>query len=203
MDKIKEILDDLNIDEEVLAIYPYGSKVYGTADEFSDTDYIIVTKGAMLKSGAFKQNAISNRTRTLQGVLYSRSGFQDAINNYDISALECLSLPEDKVILSKWPFKVNRWYDKEMVKKIITKASNSWFIADQQAIDGFRDRAKKGVFHAIRILNFGLQLKEHRKIVDYSCCNELWETFKYIPDEEFDTRNYIFIRDQLMDELRK
>src|ERR1035438_1258055 len=107
------ILDQLNVTEEVLNIYPYGSRVYGTNYEQSDYDYIIVTKGAMLKSGAFKQNAISSADRMIQGILYSRGGFTDAINNYEIGALECLSLDPSQVVQGKWPFKVNKWDNNE------------------------------------------------------------------------------------------
>jgi hypothetical protein len=89
------VLNELNITEEILNIYPYGSR--GTFDKDSDSDYIS-HKSGILKSGGFKQNAISNKDRTIQGVLYSRSGFIDAINRYDISALECLSLPESDVV---------------------------------------------------------------------------------------------------------
>lgn len=196
------ICRELNIDEDILAIYPYGSTIYGTADENSDRDFVIVTKGALLKSGGFKQNAISSKDRSIQGILYSRSGFIDAINNYEITALECLSIPENIVIKSKWPFGCSKWEPKEMIKKIISKASNSWHTADLQAKDGWGYPAKKGIFHALRILHFGLQLKEHRKIVDFEECNWIWEDFKLIDNDEFDTRDYIKQRDELIEKLR-
>lgn len=200
--KSARILRELGVDEPVLNIYPYGSRIYGTADPDSDEDFIIVTKGAMLKSGAFRQNAISNKNYTVQGVIYSRGGFIDAINNYEIGALECMFLPEDKVVMKTWPFKIQKWDTKEMVRNIISKASSSWHVADLQAKDGFKDRAKKGIFHALRILHFGLQLKESQKIYDFECANWIWEDFKLIPDDEFDTRDYINDRDELIKQLR-
>ncbi len=93
----EQILDTFNITDDVLAIYPYGSIVYGNNTVDSDTDYIIVMKASTLPSGAFKQNAISSKDRKIQAILYSRGGFMDAINNYEIGAMECLSLPEDKI----------------------------------------------------------------------------------------------------------
>ena len=200
--KAVRILNELGIDEPVLNIYPYGSRIYGTADPDSDEDFIIVTKGAMLKSGAFRQNAISNRSCSVQGVVYSRGGFIDAINNYEIGALECMFLPEDLIVKKTWPFKIQKWDTKEMARNIISKASSSWHVADLQAKDGFKDRAKKGIFHALRILNFGLQLKETQRIHDFECSNYIWEEFKLIPDEGFDTRDYIKERDELMAKLR-
>ena len=144
------IIKELNIKDDVLNIYSYGSQIYGTATNESDYDYIIVTKNAMLSSGAFKQNAISNKDLTIQGVIYSRSGFIDAINNYEIGAIECLSLNDNQIIQKKWPFKIQKWNTNEMIRKIISKASNSWYIADEQAKTGHKDRAKRGVFHVLK-----------------------------------------------------
>ncbi len=200
--KAEEILKALKVDEEVLAIFPYGSRVYGTASETSDHDYIIVTKGAFLKSGAFRQNAISSEDKKTQGVLYSRSGFIDALNNYEIGALECLFLNPSLVVLSKWPFKVQKWNEKDLITNIIRKASASWHIASEQSKAGWKDSAKKGIFHALRILMFGNQLKEHKKIIDFTEANYLWEEINKLPEDMFDDRMYIKLRDELIQKLK-
>jgi hypothetical protein len=194
------ILNQLGITTEVLNIYPYGSHVYGCATEDSDHDYIIVAKSSLLPSGAFKDNAISSGDYKIQGVLYSRTGFIDAINNFDVAAMECLFLPDEMVIQNKWDFKIQKWDEKALLRKIVTKASNSWYIADRQAKDGYKDRAKKGVYHALRILTFGKQLKDNKRIVDYSAGNII--RLMINKDRDFDTRSYIAQRDSLMDELR-
>lgn len=201
--RVGEIIDSLKIEEEILAIYPYGSRVYGTASETSDYDYIIVTKGAFLKSGAFKQNAISSDDRKIQAVLYSRTGFIDALNNYEIGAVECIFLDSSQVLLSKWPFRIQKWDTKEMVDKIIQKASASWHIASRQSKDGFKAIGKKGIFHSLRILMFGLQLKEHQTIYNYSEANELKLEMDSIPEDMFDDRAYLELRDELMQKLKK
>jgi hypothetical protein len=123
--RTNEIINSLKIEEEILAIYPYGSRVYDTSSENSDYDYIVVTKGAFLKSGAFKQNAISSDDRKIQAVLYSRTGFIDALNNYEMGAMECIFLDSSQVLLSKWPFRIQKWDTKEMADKVIQKASAS------------------------------------------------------------------------------
>lgn len=199
---IDNILSELNITEEILNIYPYGSRVYGTFDDKSDSDYVIVTKSGMLKSGGFKQNAISNKDRTIQGVLYSRSGFIDAINNYEITALECLSLPESDVIKKSWDFKVQKWDDKALIKAIISKMSMSWFSADRYSKDDWKELGKKGVFHAFRILMFAKQLKETHIISDFTVANEFKESLKLIDDDDFDVRDFIIQRDKLVEELK-
>lgn len=197
------ILSELNITEEILNIYPYGSRVYGTFDDKSDSDYVIVTKSGILKSGGFKQNAISNKDRTIQGVLYSRSGFIDAINNYEITALECLSLPDLDVIKKTWDFKIQKWNDKAFVNAIITKMSMTWFSADRYSKDDWKELGKKGVFHAIRILMFAKQLKETHIVSDFTVANELKKAINTVKDKDFDVRNYISYRDILVNELKQ
>jgi len=197
------ILSELGVTGDVLAIYPYGSQVYGTAGPDSDHDFIIVMKSAILDNGAFRNNAITNEDGTIQGVVYSRGGFIDAINNYEIGALECLSLDSNDVVLSKWPFKMNNWNEKKMVSRVIMKASNSRHTADQQSKNGNKVIGRRGMFHALRILNFGLQLKEHKKIVDFSVCNDLYEEMKLVEPDEFDTRDYYEEFDKLLVKLRK
>lgn len=200
--KIEILLRELGITEPILKIYPYGSRVYGNNSEGSDSDFVIVTRAGMLQSGGFKQNAISNGNRTIQGVLYSRSGFIDAINNYEITALECLSLPEEMVLKNTWDFKIQKWEDKAFIKSIIMKMSASWFQADNYAKDGYKDYAKKGIYHAVRILMFAEQIKEHHKVIDFTVANDFKKTINLIDDEEFDTRDYIKLRDELVLKLK-
>jgi len=200
----EHILKELNITDKVISIFKYGSQVYGTADEKSDSDYIIVMMSSMLKDGSFRSSSPrSNSDKTIQGVIYSRGGFMDAINTYDIAALECISLGDEAVIKNIWNnFKVTNWNEKEMIKKVIQKASASRHVADQQAKSGNKDRAKKGMFHALRILHFGLQLKEHRKIVDFGACNDMHFEFKNMDVDDFDTRDYYREFDELLAKLR-
>ena len=206
-EKMKEIiLSQLNIDGEVIAIYPYGSRVYGTAEDNSDHDYIIVMKAGLLPSGAYRDNAISNADWTIQGVVYSRTGFKNAINNYEIGALECIFLPEDKIIYmdEKWVpyFKVTNWNEKAMAKAIIRKASDSRHYANMASKNGDKERGIKSMYHAFRILRFGLQLKEHQRIIDFAECNDMYNEFMAIEPENFDSRDYFDKFDELVKELR-
>lgn len=203
--KAEEICKALNIDySQVLNIYPYGSKVYLCDDEYSDSDYIIVYKSSLLPSGAFRDNAISSHNRQIQGTCYSRGGFIDAINNYEISALECIFLPEDKIVQKKMNFGITKYNEKDLAKKIIQKASASWHFATLADKDNNVESAAKNVFHAIRILDFGIQIKNNKKIVDYSSMNKLKEK---IYNEEtinyFDPYDYYDLFIELSEKIKQ
>ena len=199
----EKICEELGLDySKVLNIYPYGSKIYGTNDEFSDSDYIIVFKSSLLPSGAFRDNAISSMDREIQGVCYSRSGFIDAINNYEIGALECIFLPEDKIVQKKMNFGITKYNDKELSKKIVQKASASWHFATLAHKDENMESCAKNVFHALRILDFGIQVKNNKKIVDYSSMNkiqsEIMKNFNY-----FNPYDYYDMFIKLSEEIKK
>lgn len=104
--------------------------------------------------------------------------------------MECLSLEPEQIILQKQQFKITKWVEKDMVKKMVQKASESRYIADKNAKHDHREQAKKGMFHALRILHFGLQLKKHRKIVDFGECNDLYKEIRQIDVDDFDTRDW-------------
>jgi hypothetical protein len=197
-----EVIRKLGLDDEAIVnVYPYGSRVYGTATENSDYDYIIVYKSALLPNGAFRNNAISSEDRKIQAVCYSRAGFQDALNNYEIGAIECMFLPEDKILRKQWPFKNYKWDKKEMSRKIITKASDSWHNAKMRLCDDDLETSKKGLWHALRILLFGIQLKEQGRIVDFTEANSL--RTKIFDDEDFNMKKWFAYRDELMEKLRQ
>ena len=157
-----EICNNFKIDpDQILNVYCYGSRVYNTHQETSDYDYIVVHKGAFLESGAFRENAKSNHDRTMQIINFSRSGFKSGLENYEINCLECLYLPNDMVIQKKWPFKLEKINKKEFIDKIISKVSASWHSASLAIKDDNTEYARKGFYHAMRILDFAIQLKEN------------------------------------------
>jgi hypothetical protein len=176
----EHIISELGIEEPILNIYPYGSQVYGTNRPESDHDFIIVARGSMLKNGAFKNNAISNSDRTIQGIVYSRGGFLNAIDTYDIAALESIFLPKDMIVQSKIEFGIRKWRSEDLVKALITKSSASFYAARNHLKADMIERSKRGTFHAIRILMFGQQLKKDQKITKFSAANKL---YKHIMDD--------------------
>lgn len=154
---LKEICTEFGINEnDIVNAYCYGSHVYGTADRDSDRDYILVHKKSFLSDGSFKQNAKSSADRKIQIVNYSRSGFKNDIEYYDMSALECLFLPDEFKIQERFKFKMDRFDVHSFVKNTIAKSSNSWYLATKNRGDIYNH----GIFHSLRILDFAIQIKD-------------------------------------------
>ena len=85
-------------------------------------------------------------------------------------------------------FGITKYNEKELAKKIISKASSSWHFAQLAFKDDNIESSMKNVFHSLRILDFGIQIKEHQKIVDYSTMNDIKN--KIENDENFNPFNY-------------
>jgi hypothetical protein len=207
MHTLKEICAAFNLNEqEIVNVYAYGSRIYGTHNTDSDHDYIVVFKAAMLPSGAFKENAKSSEDRKIQIIPYSRGGFKAGLEQYDISCIECLYLPTNMVIQKKWPFKIEKINLKEFADKIISKVSASWHSAGLALSDGHYYHAKKGYYHAIRIADFAMQLKTSNfTTIDFTTAKLYWNEISNVNDQEL--KHYIKhkmygLRDQMFLDLK-
>lgn len=208
MHSVEEICQAFNLNpNDIVNIYGYGSRIYGTNKVDSDHDYIVVWKSAMLPDGSFKSNAKSTEDRKIQIIPYSRGGFKAGLEQYDISCIESLFLPQEFVILKKWPFKLEKINLKEFADKIISKVSASWHSAGLALSDGHYYHAKKGYYHAIRIADFAQQLKDSKfTFLDFSTAKLYWNEIEHVPDEEL--KHYIKhkmypFRDEMFENLRK
>lgn len=157
--KIKKYKNDIN----VLNIYQFGSRVYGTYHENSDYDYIIVVKDF------FDSEDINIH-------VFTYSQFLNALTNGDIQALECY-YSDPKFIHKKevnFQFELNKF---EFRKSISTITSNSYVKCKKKLIvtgDYDLNLALKSFFHSLRILDFGIQIATEGKIINYSSMNYIY-----------------------------
>lgn len=181
----ERICEELELNpDEVYNIYRYGSLVYGTNTPQSDEDFIIVRK-----QYEFKIDSVRNDSDTINATMYSLPGFKDRLYYQEISALECLWLP-DNMKIERFPmtksYKLNKI---ELRKSISGKASNSWVGAKKKfEVNGDIHRGQKSAFHSIRIFHFGIQIAKYGEIVDYKTgMKELLDDIKQF-DEWFDLK---------------
>lgn len=179
MTKYDQLLDVLRRrDEQVVAMYPYGSHVYGTNVEGSDEDFITVLKYMPERHQLIERDNISF-------VIHDQTSLQRGIWAHEPYALETYFLPSERHLKHvPWDFKLNHHALREAFSQ---KASHA-MVKAKKKIELERDfkRGKKSLFHSVRILTFGIQIATHGKIVDYQAANNHWWEIYTNPSDKWE-----------------
>lgn len=150
--------------ENVIVQVEYGSTVYGTANELSDTDYIVVVKDGIECDDQYKRSDGDYS-------FFSKSQFQQLLDDQFIGAIEAYFTDPSLIhqgSFKDFTYKVNLAKLREECSK---RASNSYVKCKKKLIDGEIRIGLKSLFHSLRILDFGIQIATHGKIVNYQSCN--------------------------------
>ena len=96
---------------------------------------------------------------------------------------------------------MKKFEKKEFAKKIITTASASWHNAKLTYKNDNIESSKKNVFHALRILSFGEQIKDNKTITNHSMAN----FFKVLVEtnQNFKPKNFYKLFMTLSEELKE
>jgi predicted nucleotidyltransferase len=163
---MKEFQKYIDQNTNIISCFYYGSRVYGSHKEDSDFDFIVVVNE--------KEDIIYNGCDI---TVYTKEEFQEKIQQHEISILECLFLPPEKIIKNEqnWNFQKDLGV---LRKSISEKSSNSWVKCKKKFLvekDYNPYIGKKSAWHSLRILDFGRQIAIHNKIIDYSSMNQYFE----------------------------
>lgn len=161
--------------EKVANIYLIGSRVYQTHRPDSDFDYLLLLRG----TGEIEE--IETPEMSLHLVPEDR--FRQALLDLEVEFVEALFHPlkeeiklEFSLNKSKLRSSFSRKADHSYVKgkkKIIIESQNPSLTEEEREAELFRGR--KSLFHAFRILEFGIQLATSNQI-NFNC-SDLWNEF--------------------------
>lgn len=196
LDRIKQAI---KLDKEIVNVYPYGSRVYGTHKDSSDHDFIVVADCA--------QTGQQFDAGNLSVHLYNLEHWQRALEEHRIFALESIFLPSVLKIQEHKPMTF-RLDHAALRKEISSVSSNSWVKAKKKIeVEHEYYLGFKSLFHCMRIPIFGTQIAKDCAISDYTASNYLWT--RIIQGIDF-TRpwdswkeEYQPVRNQLLTEFRK
>lgn len=176
-------LNNLINNNHILAMYEYGSSVYGNKTNLSDNDYIVITKD---------KNLVLPNIKNVDFNVYTEEEFIKLINDHEITALECLFLSNEKKLKEtiKWDFTLDV---QKLRTSISAKSSNSWVKAKKKFIiekDFNPYIGKKSAWHALRMLDFGIQIAQNGKIINYSSLNYLYNEIISVDSWESLDKNF-------------
>lgn len=179
------------VKEDILYIFPFGSKVYGTTTEKSDDDYVVVVKGdSELTYG------IHNDDFNIH--VYSDGSFRQLLKQHHIVALECIFSND-----TNYEFNL----DLEQLRRSISAVASNSFVKCKKKLLPGKDYnpyiAKKSMFHSIRILDFGIQIAKHGKIIDFSSSNHYHDVVMEMNDWEIIKDTFQPIANKLKSEFKR
>jgi predicted nucleotidyltransferase len=182
----------------VFCIYIFGSRVYGTSNEKSDWDIIMVANNSVeatelcgLKKGIYNIH------------VYTPNKFQEDLDWHRINNLECIFAPDWAKLKEdrNWELKFDSAKLRHATSHI---SSNSWVKAKKKLLQGDYYQGIKSLFHSIRIPMFATQIATTGKITDFSCANFVWDKIKskVWTWEELD-KEFGSLNNQVLTEFRK
>lgn len=183
----------------ILNVYQYGSRVYECHNEQSDFDYIAI---------ADTDKDIEEISGEDDYTIYSLNMFKQKLLEHEISILECMYLPQDKIVKQLLNIGMPIINLSKLRHSISSKVSNS-FVKCKKKLTVEKDfnpyTGKKSLFHSLRIIMFGIQLAKYGEITDYTVANKYWDDIVNNPcnDWDFYKQTYKPIYNNLMTEFRK
>jgi len=156
----------LGLEEADVLLFPFGSRVYGTARPDSDHDYLAVAPpGPRVHTGEEFRHGTANVT------VFNSADWADQLMAHKVHCLEAYFLPDGRCRRA-FSFVLDR---RRLYVALTAKASESWERALRKLDAGGRPLlAWKGIFHALRILHFGVQIATLGTIADYGGANGYW-----------------------------
>lgn len=155
--------------DKLVELYPYGSRVYGCANAQSDYDMI-----AVYTSDFGKKEFTGS---LIHVTAYGMIAFDSQLFMQEISAIECISLPQEALLIHKSDpvYKLNL---SRLRSSVSEKASHSFVKAKKKlTVENSFDpyRGKKSLFHSLRVIIFGCQIAMYGKVTDFSAANHYWK----------------------------
>eukprot|EP01080_Neovahlkampfia_damariscottae_P004703 gene4703-8287_t len=196
-----ELLSLIKLDPtEIINLYQYGSRVYGTFHEKSDWDYTVIVKGNSYK----QKNTLKYQNFDIN--FYGEKEFEKEISNFSAKALEYLFLPSKFVPIQNVDYAKEFKKDgKKIANSFINSSKDSWTSAETHWNLNKYNKSKKKIFHTIRTLLFGIQILKKDKIYDYEEGNTYYKEImkdKFKTFEEVKQKYYKVVKN-LMAELEK
>lgn len=166
-------------ERSLLAVYGFGSRVYGTAGSESDYDFYVIAEG--VRDGAEVRDGDINLH------LHTPAHFQELLDRHKVGAIECHMAPREHRLVERWTFSFNLDLA-SLRREFATVSSNSWVKAKKKLeVEHEPYIGKKSLWHAMRIVMFGTQIATSGRITDFGAANPLYRS---IVQNQTDDWNY-------------
>ena len=145
-------------DSNILNCYLHGSRVYGTATDKSDFDYIVIVNTPTEQYTETRENEDFS--------YYSKEDWDRMAFNNDVDFIECIFLPDQykykETFIPEWFLDIGK------IRCNFSKTSSNSWVKCKKKLTVEKDFApyigKKSLWHSFRLLDFGCQLYSLMKL---------------------------------------
>lgn len=176
------------------AAFRVGSHVYGTAGPASDHDYLVI-----VSSG--RQDLVLSQAADV--IVHTAETFQAALNRGNIMAFEALCAPSVHRLKEPEPPFTARVDLGRLVASAIER-SGSDFDAARRRFDSDPGRARRSLFHSLRVPLFAREIALTGRLISFDAANGYFEDVMTDPSDSFARLEAAFgpLRAQLCEALR-
>lgn len=170
-------------DKDIICAYLCGSHMWNTCTDKSDYDLIIVINNS-------KNELVNVHKNNLEALVITENKFIEMLSVYNMQVLITCFLPYKFIIRENKKFlkKINYGV---LLKTLGETKERDLRIINKHMIKHDYTKAEKISLHQLKYLLLVQQIKEHNKIVDYSC-GELFNDYKQQINDMFqkDDKNF-------------
>lgn len=163
----------IELEKISLNIYHYGSYVYQTfVKGVSDYDYIMI-----LPDEYAKYDNAQVEYNNSQYTLYSKTTWQYMLDDNQVCAIETYFLPQEFIV--KETVKFTTEIIREKIRKNFSQTASNSYVKCKKKLEVEESFApkigKKSLWHSLRIIDFGIQILKHKRIINYTSMNYLYK----------------------------
>jgi len=182
------------IKDEILGLYVYGSKLWGTNNENSDSDYAVVLSDTASVWKFYEKQYVQSESEDVDIHIMSESYYKNLVIECDEFGLS-LFVQEYPLIKYETGIEYKDLSLQNLRKSFSSKANNSYVKAKKKLIDGEINIAYKSMYHSLRILDLGKDIataiKEEGKIYDLTSYGENIEYIADLFEQQYGNWDYI------------
>lgn len=162
---LDDVLKRVGTGQPVKMVVRVGSHVYGTNGPDSDEDFVVV---GVLATG---RDLVLGKG--INVTVFSEAAFKEALENQNIYALEALMAPAEHRLMPGAPYSWAK-HTHRLVAEVSERSSSDF----EKAIKTWNQdpmKARKRLWHSLRVPMFAQQLDKHSRITDFTVANDSFE----------------------------
>lgn len=172
--------------------FVFGSMVYGTSNEYSDYDIVIVTKSVSC------EEFVSSTPNGFDIILFPYDKLDKALEGNDIRFIEALSYRYHSMLRNLHDSdSFENKIDKNALRRNISRVVDNSYSKSKKKLTKEKDydrvASMKSLFHSIRILDYGIQVSKFGYIVNFYSSNEYYNEIFHL----YENNDDIYILDQI------